>query len=191
MIAVGVASPMAQGQAMSSTETAVTKAKLSAGSGPKMSQAAKVRMAMAMTTGTKIAATLSASCWIGGLEPWASSTILMIWLKTVSAPTRVARKVKLPVPLTVPPTTSAPGPFSAGIGSPLIIDSSTKLAPSVTTPSTGTRSPGRSTTRSPGATAEMAISCSSPPRITRAVLAWRRTSALIASEVRPLATASR
>ena len=34
-MAVGVARPMAQGQAISSTETAATKAKLSAGAGPK------------------------------------------------------------------------------------------------------------------------------------------------------------
>ena len=49
----------------------------------------------------------------------------MIWASTVSAPTRVARKVKLPVLLIVPPTTSAPAAFATGTGSPVIIDSST------------------------------------------------------------------
>ena len=43
----------------------------------------------------------------------------------------------------VPPVTRSPGAFSAGIGSPVTIDSSTALCPSRTTPSTGTFSPGR------------------------------------------------
>ena len=43
----------------------------------------------------------------------------------VSAPTLVARKVKAPVLLIVPPTTSAPFSLATGTGSPVIIDSST------------------------------------------------------------------
>ncbi len=43
----------------------------------------------------------------------------------------------------------SPGPFSAGMGSPVTIDSSTALRPSSTTPSTGTFSPGRTRRRSP------------------------------------------
>ena len=49
----------------------------------------------------------------------------MIWLNTVSAPTRVALTLNAPVLLTVAPTTSAPACFCTGIGSPVIIDSST------------------------------------------------------------------
>ena len=41
------------------------------------------------------------------------------------------------MPLTVPPVTRLPLVFSTGIGSPVIIDSSTELVPSSTTPSTG------------------------------------------------------
>ncbi|MNT29614.1 hypothetical protein D3C72_1653640 [compost metagenome] len=52
MMEVGVARPMAQGQAMISTDTAATKAMPSAGSGANRYQAAKVRTAMAMTAGT-------------------------------------------------------------------------------------------------------------------------------------------
>ena len=41
------------------------------------------------------------------------------------------------MPLTVPPVTRAPAVFSTGIDSPVSMDSSTELAPSVTKPSTG------------------------------------------------------
>ena len=47
----------------------------------------------------------------------------------MSRPTRSARITKAPVPLTVPPITRSPGAFSTGIGSPVIIDSSTALVP--------------------------------------------------------------
>ena len=52
--------------------------------------------------------TLSTRAWIGSFEPCACSTMRMICASTVSAPILVARKVKLPVLLIVPPTTSAP-----------------------------------------------------------------------------------
>ena len=116
---------MAHGQAMISTATALTSAKLSAGLGPKTSQAAKVRTAPTMTAGTNQLVTLSTRAWIGSLAPWAASTIRTIWASRVAAPTLVARKRKVPVLFTVPPTTAAPGPFSTGIGSPVIMDSST------------------------------------------------------------------
>ena len=57
----------------------------------------------------------------------------------VSAPTLSARITKLPVPLTVPPITRAPGAFSTGMDSPVTMDSSIALVPSSTLPSTGTR----------------------------------------------------
>jgi hypothetical protein len=116
MIEVGVASPMAQGQAMMRTATAFTSAKVSAGSGPNVSQIANVAAAAARTAGTNHIVTRSTSAWIGSFDPWAASTILMIWASTVSAPTLVAWKVKLPVLLSVPPTTSAPAPLATGIG---------------------------------------------------------------------------
>ena len=52
------------------------------------------------------------------------------------------------------------GAFVAGIGSPVSIDSSTADMPSTTTPSTGTLSPGRTRSRSPGRT----IAARRPPR---------------------------
>ncbi len=191
MMAVGVARPRAQGQAMTSTATKLSRARLNTGSTPASIQTTKVSRAMPMTVGTKTAATLSARRWMGALEPWASSTMRMIWARTVSRPTRSARKRKVPVPLMVAPTTSSPGFFSTGMGSPVSMDSSTALAPSVTTPSTGIFSPGRTTMMSRTMTSSMGMSLSSPSRTTRAVLACRPISRRMASEVLPLARASR
>ena len=72
MMAVGVASPMAQGQAISSTLTAVTKAKVREGEGPNQSHTRKVRTATPMTTGTNTEAIWSATRWIGGFNPFAT-----------------------------------------------------------------------------------------------------------------------
>ncbi|MNQ22014.1 hypothetical protein D3C85_351460 [compost metagenome] len=169
----------------------MTRAKVSAGVGPKTIHTVKVSSAASITAGTNHMVTLSTSAWIGSLAPWACSTMRMICASTVSPPMRVARKVSAPFWLTVPPTTAAPGSFSTGTGSPVIIDSSTKLSPSTTSPSTGRRSPGRTSTSSPLRTSSMATSCSWPARRTRAVFACRPIRRLIASEVRPLARASR
>lgn len=49
---------------------------------------------------------------------------------------------KLPAVFIVAPMMRSPGCFSTGIDSPVTIDSSTALVPSVTLPSTGTFSPG-------------------------------------------------
>ncbi|MCY1372528.1 hypothetical protein D9M69_597400 [compost metagenome] len=191
MMEVGVARPIAHGQAMISTATALTSAKVSAGSGPNASQMMKVRTAAAMTAGTNHMVMRSTSAWIGSLEPCACSTMRMICASNVSLPTLVARNVSAPFWLTVPPTTSEPGVFSTGTGSPLIMDSSMKLLPSTTSPSTGMRSPGRTSITSPATTSSMAISAAAPLRTTRAVLACRPSRRLMASDVLPLARASR
>ena len=82
MIAVGVARPSAQGQAM--TNTATIKIMLSVKpTRPTRSQPKKVSSAVPMTTGTNTADTRSARRWIGALEPWASSTSRMIWASAV------------------------------------------------------------------------------------------------------------
>ncbi len=62
----------------------------------------------------------------------ASLTIFTIWARSVAEPTRSAFITRLPVPLIVPPTTLSPAVFSTGMGSPVTIDSSTELRPSVT-----------------------------------------------------------
>lgn len=60
--------------------------------------------------------------------------------------------VSMPSQLTVPAVTEACSSLLTGMGSPVRADSSTLLQPETTTPSTGMRSPGNNTSRSPGAT---------------------------------------
>jgi len=62
--------------------------------------------------------------------------------------------------------TPSPGRFSTGFDSPVSIASLTLVAPSITTPSTGTFSPGRTRTRSPGVSRSTGTS-SVPPSLTR------------------------
>jgi hypothetical protein len=54
--------------------------------------------------------------------------------------------------LMVPPKTSSPADFAAGMLSPVSTDSSTLDDPFATVPSTGTFSPGRTCNRSPAFT---------------------------------------
>ena len=107
---------------------------------------------MPMTAGTNQPVTRSARRWIGAFEPCARSTRLTIWARVVSRPTRSARMTNEPLAFIVAPMTRSPAAFSTGSDSPVSIDSSTAEAPSMTTPSTGTRSPGRTRTRSPTTT---------------------------------------
>ena len=124
MTDIGVARPSAQGQAIISTVVADTMAKASAGSGPKLSHASALVMAIIMMTGTKYAEITSAKRPIGGLEFCARLTILIICASAVSLPTRVALKRIEPVLLMVPAATASPSAFSTGIGSPVSMDSS-------------------------------------------------------------------
>ena len=75
---IGVASPKAHGQAMTSTARAFTKALKNLGSAPKIHHKTKVRTDMKTTTGTNTLETLSVSFCIGALLLLASFTILMI-----------------------------------------------------------------------------------------------------------------
>ncbi len=124
------------------------------------------------------------------MEPCAASTMRMIWARAVSLPTLVAVNLNEPNLLIVAPATLSPTFLSTGRLSPVSIDSSSVESPSTMTPSTGTFSPGRTTMTSPTCTASMGISVSPPSRTTRAVFGCRPIRALMASEVRPLATAS-
>ena len=103
IIAVGVARPKAQGQAITKTETLWTIA--SCQSCVRKPVASNVMSAIPKTTGTKILEILSAICWIGAFSPWASSTIRIIRERIVMLPTCVAVNWILPVVLTVPPKT--------------------------------------------------------------------------------------
>ena len=185
MMATGVASPRAQGQEITSTDTPAVRARPT--SPPvAISHTTAVPRATAMTAGTKIPATLSARRAMGALEEDASSTRRIIWARVVFSPTRRARKVKEPDLLMEAAATRSPGPFSTGRDSPVRADSSTAERPWVTTPSTGMRPPGRTTTRSSTRTSSTGISTSPPSRSTEAVLGARSISRVMAWPVLPL-----
>ena len=124
MTAVGVARPIAHGQAMMTTAMNAVRASVSRGSGPATNQIRNVMLAVTSTNGTKISLIRSARCWIGAFEPWARSTIATIEARTVSRPTRVARMTTDPVAFIVAPMSSSPGRLATGSGSPVSIDSS-------------------------------------------------------------------
>jgi len=67
MIAVGVASPSAHGQAMTRTEMKIVSEKTS--DSPAISHAAAASTAMTKTTGTKYPDTMSAILAIGAFDP--------------------------------------------------------------------------------------------------------------------------
>ncbi len=145
---------------------------------------------MPMTAGTNQPVTRSATRWIGAFEPCARSTSVTIWDRVVSRPIRSARMTNEPLALIVAPIAWSPTALSTGIDSPVSIDSSTDELPSIRTPSTGTRSPGRTRTRSPTTTSSTGTSRSPPGRSTRAVSGRSCMSAFNAPAARPLARAS-
>ncbi len=197
MMAVGVARPRAQGHEITSTEMNIMREKTkrspstARASNRKKYQIRKEERAMMMTAGTNQAETLSAYLWIGALEACASSTRRIIWDSAVSLPTLSARTLSCPFRLMEPPITVAPAVLSTGMLSPVSMLSSTADSPSMTTPSVAIFSPGRTTKMSPTTTSSTGTSTSSPFFTTRAVLACRSTSLRMASDVRPLAFASR
>ena len=160
------------------------------GSGPNIAQAAKAAMATAITSGTNQAETLSARRWIGARERCAVATMSTMRASSVSRPTFSARSTKVPLVLSVPAITLAPGALVTGMDSPVIMDSSTAERPSITSPSTGTFSPGRTRRRSPTFTASSGTSRSPPSSILRAVAGASFSSARIAPEVRSRADSS-
>ena len=187
--AVGVARPRAHGHAMISTATAAENA--SAALPVATSQPASVASESPSTTGTKTPETRSTSRWIGALPDCASATSVAIWASAVSSPTLVARTIRRPYVLTVAPATASPGPTSSGTGSPVSIERSIADAPSTTTPSVATFSPGRTTNRSPAITSAIGTENSTPSRKTCASLAPSSRRPRIAALDRRRARASR
>ena len=189
MIDIGVASPIAQGQAIISTETAATIAV--AIPAPKASHASSVSTDSPMTTGTNHMVTRSTSACIGSFAACASSTVRTIPASTVSAPTFSARISSAPAPFTVPAISASPSDLRSGSGSPVSMLSSTWLSPRATDPSTGTRAPGRKRSISPTMTSPMSASTKPSPRFTSTRVGASSTSLAIASPARPLARASK
>ena len=133
----------------------------------------------------------------GALLPCACCTILMICARAVCSPICCALNLNLPCETIVPASTFAPFCLRAGVGSPVIMLSSTyapsvviKLSACVTSPSTGTFSPARTSRMSPRLMVAMGTSCSSSPSTSRAVFGARPISCRMLPAVSSLARSS-
>ena len=105
MIAVGVARPSAQGQAI--TRTAMVRRSTSTSGAPSpKDQISPVTSARISTPGTNTAEMRSASRWMGAISVWASRT-----MRTMPAST-------VPAPLAVTPRPLPPTPAAGGIVAP-------------------------------------------------------------------------
>ena len=164
MMATGVASPNAHGQEI--TRILIPMERANSKVAPVKSQTTTATAAMAMTTGTKIPAILSAILAIGAFEELASSTKRIICENVVSSPTLVAFTRTKPALLIVAAMTLSPGCFSTGMLSPVIAASSMLVAPSMISPSTGMLCPGLTCTISPAVTSSIGTSMTSPLRST-------------------------
>ena len=90
MIAVGVARPMAQGQATTSTATALTRAMVIAGAGPRASQSDEGQEGDGDDDRGEHPDHPVGELLDRQFAPWARSTRRMIWARTVCPPTWVA-----------------------------------------------------------------------------------------------------
>ncbi len=188
--ATGVASPSAQGQAITSSVTAGRQAWAS--DPVATHQPARVSRASARMTGTKTALMRSARSWAGALEPWAWATRAAMRASWVSAPTAWISCSRADPWTTVPATRVSPTPLGTGSGSPVSMDSSTSACPATTRPSAGTAWPGSTRTRSPGRSAATGTSSTDPsPASRRAVGGARASSSFSASVAFDLARLSR
>ena len=163
IIAVGVASPKAQGQEI--TSTAIAKESAVAKSFELTFQITSVIIDIKIIAGTKNLLTVSAILAIGALDAAASSTKAIIFERVVSPLTFWALISKYPPVSVVPQNTLSPIFFSTGILSPVSADSSVYPSPSITTPSTETLLPLLMITISPTITSSVGISISTPSRL--------------------------
>ena len=183
-----MASPSAHGQATISTAIAAVNA--AAGPPPTPIQSPNVAAASRITIGTNSAETRSASRWMRALPACACSTSAAMWASCVSAPTRIALTTSRPPTLTHPPTTGWSVPTSTGTASPVSMLASTADAPSTTTPSVATFSPGRTMNTSPTTSRSTGMRSSRPSRRTEASLAAISSSDASAAPERRRARAS-
>jgi hypothetical protein len=157
---------------------------------PDSHQPSAVTMAIPTTVGTNTLVTWSTRRCTGGLAACAPSTSAIIRSSVDSLPTVVVSMRNRPSPFTLPPVTRSPGSLTTGMLSPVSSDSSTALSPDRIAPSTGIRSPGRTTTTSPVTTDVAGMVTTAPSRSTcawsgRNCMSWR-----IAAEVPRRARAS-
>ena len=154
----GMARPSACGQAITSTVMVRTTA---SSVRPMSTQTIAVMTAEPSANQNSQAAARSAMRCAREVEFCASATSLLIPARAVSSPTAVTRMRRPESVATVPATTRSLSARVTVRDSPVIIDSSMLADPETTSPSAGTRPPGRTTTRSPtcrsaGATATVA-----------------------------------
>ena len=168
--AAGVASPSAQGQAITSTPQTVETAFPQSPGASRKNHSAKISTASTITDGTKTEAIRSANRCTGAFSLCARRTKAAICRRVEFSPTEVAVYVTLPSRSSVPPVMLSPGFFCTGSLSPVSSDSSTRQLPSRIFPSAGMRSPGRSRIVSPETISAASISTSIPSRSTIAVL---------------------
>src|SRR5829696_2109777 len=128
MIAVGVASPSASGQVMTTTVMANSNASWTSRPNTKY-QSANVSAPPTSATSTSQNAARSASRWPGALEFCASWTSLTICASAVSDPTAFARARSVPFLLIVAPMSWSPAALCTGRLSPVTVDSSPSLSP--------------------------------------------------------------
>mmetsp|Transcript_41062 Transcript_41062/g.97565 ORF Transcript_41062/g.97565 Transcript_41062/m.97565 type:complete len:523 (-) Transcript_41062:835-2403(-) len=207
MMAVGTASPMAQGQATTIVAMPMLRANASgvrspiqscgtAPSSAARSQPANTAAEVATMAGTNTRLTASAIAWMGGLEACASSIILTIWLRTVSVPVDVTRRNTVPSRTTVAPRILSSTVFTTGMLSPVSMLSSTSAVPTTTTPSAGTDEPRTTLRRSPTWSCSAGISrslvtCPSSSTVSSVAVCGLSSRSLCSTrEVAPLALAS-
>ena len=122
-MAAGVANPIAQGQAI--TSTAMLRINEGVKSFNTIQLTANVSTAIPSTTGINIALILSASNCIGGFSPCACLTKLIIPDKTVSFPTDVTCAFTVPSLIRLPPINLSLAILCTGALSPVMIASFT------------------------------------------------------------------
>ena len=116
---------------------------------PKSGGTKATAAASATTTGVYLLAKRSTILSAGARCACASSTMWTILAMVVSEAAAVARTRSVPPSMIEPAKTWSPGPLATGADSPVTGAWSAAAAPSMTTPSTAARSPGRIRTTSP------------------------------------------
>ena len=99
---------------------------------------------------------------IFGLRAAAFSTLSRMRCTMLSASMWVTRSLIAPSVLTQPEVALSPAATRTGTGSPVTAEVSRRLSPSTTSPSSGTRSPGRTRTMSPSCASSAGITSISP-----------------------------
>ncbi|MCY1286906.1 hypothetical protein D9M70_358880 [compost metagenome] len=166
----GAARPSEHGHATTSTASPASIAASAACAGvpARLPQNHALAAASASTPGMNTAMMRSTVSPASDLRASASRTCRPVCCHRVCEPAAVARTSSGRLPLMLPACTSAPGGLNCGSLCPVRTASSHSERPSMTMPSTGTRSPGRIRTRSPGRMSTTARHCSVPPSTTRA-----------------------